>query len=337
MRRSTRSTIDRTLTSLVICRVATDRLPEFLQLVEEFENAPPPAFCLEREAWSKVGDPEAYCLIERWADLPSLQAHQASDRHRALLGGIRALGRLEGERLLGGVALGAERAPALAQLVVHDLRNPLAAVSALVSVVEERIAGAAGLEQEAEDLRVARAECRRISRMLSDLLVLSRIERKRLHPHRAATPVRKLLDDVACAIAARVAASGVLVLVEADATVAPLDRELVRRLLDNLAENALRHVHAGDSIQLAAHAEGGKLLRIAVRNTGPEVPARVQRKLFRADLLSDDGAGGTGLGLYVCRLVAEAHAGSISLVTRAGWSVSFEVVLPLGAGPMGAP
>jgi two-component system, OmpR family, sensor kinase len=136
--------------------------------------------------------------------------------------------------------------------------------------------------------------------------------------------VRDLVDDVARAVAARADALGAEVAVDADATIARIDCDLVRRLLDNLVESALRQVGKGDRIQLAARGEGPERLRLAVRHTGRDIPARVQSRLFEPE-------GGTGLGLYVCRLVAEAHAGSISLVARAGWTVSFEVVLPLGA------
>lgn len=327
---------DQTRTSILVCRIAGERLQEFLQLVNDFEDAPP-RFCLEREVWLKVREPEVYCLVERWPNLASLRSHQASDAHRALLGGIRALGALESHHLLGADAPAGDGVPALADLLVHDLRSPVATVSTLLSVVEERIAETPGLEEETEDLRVAGAECRRISQMLSNLLMLSRIERKRLRPAWAATAVRELLEEVAGAIGPRAAAATVAVLVDADATVARLDRKLTRRLLDNLAENALRHVRVGDRIQLASRAEGEQSVRIAVRNTGPAVPAHVRAKLFHADLFGDVAAGGAGLGLHMCRLVAEAHAGSISLVDRAGWNVSFEVVLPLRAGPGRAP
>jgi len=319
---------EETATSMVHCRIEAGGLPKFLGLIDAFERAPHPG-SLERGAWSKVGDPSAYCLIERWSDLASLQANRWTDAHRDLLVGIRSLGTLHPERLLVAPAPYVDDAPTLAELAAHDIRNSLAAVCALVVAVEERIAGAADLQTEVADLRVARAECRRMSRMVSDLVVRSRIERKRFHPEREATAVLSLLDDFARTIRSRAAASGVGVEVDADGTVAMLDRELVYRLLENLAENALRHVQGGGRIQLVARAEGDGLLRLAVRNTGPEVPARLHARLFRAD--ASAGVGGARLGLYACRLIAEAHGGTISLVARAGWNVSFEAVLPIAA------
>jgi signal transduction histidine kinase len=315
----------------VVSRAAAHRGPELLQLLEEHADGRLPPGCLKREVWSLLREPGLYAVVERWTDPWSMNQHRTSDAYRALLGGIRALGVLEGMRVLREEEPDADEPPTLAHLAVHDLRNPIATASALVSAVEERLRGA-GLVDEAEELRVARAECRRSSRMLSDLLLLSRIERKRFHPQRVATAVRDLLDEAARAIAARAAAARVAVDIDADGCVAPLDRELCRRLIDNLAENALRHVRAGDRIQLAAREEPERFLRIAFRNTGPEVPARVRATLFHADIVSDDGASSAGLGLYVCRLVAEAHGGTISLVARAGWDVSFEVILPISFG-----
>src|SRR5512142_559330 len=67
---------DQTRTSILVCRIAGERLQEFLQLVNDFEDAPP-RFCLEREVWLKVREPEVYCLVERWPNLASLRSHQA--------------------------------------------------------------------------------------------------------------------------------------------------------------------------------------------------------------------------------------------------------------------
>ncbi|WP_248360846.1 ATP-binding protein [Anaeromyxobacter oryzae] len=318
---------------------------EFLQLLGSYLGRGLPAGCLSRDAYVNVDAPEAFCLLEAWTDPGCLETHQASDAHRALRGGIRALASLEGEEVLHpGVP--AEQAPParldaphgrppLAQLLAHDLRSPVASIRALVALMVERLDGAPGLDDVVADLSLVRAECERLAAMIPDLLVESRIERKRLHAARVAVALRALVRDAARLAEPRAAACGAAVEVDVAGApeVASLDPSLVRRLLDNLASNAVRHVGPGDRIQLAAAAEGDRV-RIAVRNTGPEVPERVREMLADARVLDDARAGGErGLGLYVCRLVVEAHAGVFSLVSRAGWSVSFEAVLPLLPAP----
>jgi len=83
--------------------------------------------------------------------------------------------------------------PSLVDPVAHDLENPLASITVLVSLVQERLAGVLGLEGEAEDLRLVRTECARLARMISDLLVVSRIERKRLLAVRAPVAIISLV------------------------------------------------------------------------------------------------------------------------------------------------
>jgi len=89
----------------------------------------------------------------------------------------------------------------------------------------------------------------------------------------------------------------------------------------------VRFVGPGDRVELAA--EGGERLRLAVRNSGPPVPPEVRARLFERHATHGRRAWhNAGLGLYLCRLAAEAHGGSIALADRPGWNVSFEVEIP---------
>jgi two-component system heavy metal sensor histidine kinase CusS len=108
---------------------------------------------------------------------------------------------------------------------------------------------------------------------------------------------------------------------------------MARRLLENLVANAVRHVGAGDRVELAAEVEGG-LLRLAVRNSGPPVPPEARARLFEKHSTHGRRAWhNAGLGLHLCRLVAEGHGGRIGLVERPGWNVSFEAAFPLSGAP----
>jgi signal transduction histidine kinase len=148
--------------------------------------------------------------------------------------------------------------------------------------------------------------------------------------------VRNLLLEVARATAIRAQAREIRVDVTApEELVALLDASLARRMLENLLANALRHAAGGGRVELAAGAERDRLC-LAVRNTGEPVPPAARSRLFQKyATLGKDHAQRSGLGLYLCRLVAEAHGGSIALVEREGWNVSFEAELPL-APPRGS-
>jgi signal transduction histidine kinase len=148
-------------------------------------------------------------------------------------------------------------------------------------------------------------------------------------PATAPTP-RALLEQVARAAALRAADRAVTVEVAADPDLmAPLDLDLARRLLENLAGNALRFVDRGGRIELAASVDGATL-SLVVRNTGPVVPEAVRPHLFQKHAPEElRQVHNAGLGLYLCQLVAEAHGGQVALVETSGWSVTFEVRLPL--------
>jgi signal transduction histidine kinase len=224
------------------------------------------------------------------------------------------------------------RAESLAELVVHDLRNPLTVVLANVSLAIDALAGLPDLAEEREDLQIAHAEALRLSAMIGDLLVVPRLERGELRGHFAAGRVRDLLDTVARAREQQASAKGLRVEVVAPPElVAWIDELLVRRMLENLVGNALRHAPRGGRIELSARLERDRLL-LAVRNDGPAVDPAVRARLFQKYATHGQrDPRSCGLGLYLCRMVAELHGGRIALVEREGWSVSFEASLPLGA------
>ncbi len=228
-----------------------------------------------------------------------------------------------------------EEAETLAKLVVHDLKNPLAALQQFLWLARGllREMDAAPSPQELaearEHLDFALEEVKRLAAMIGDLLLISRLESTALKPRRQITLVRALLDQVASGMRLLGADRRVTVAVTTppDLT-ASLDPELARRLLENLGSNALRFVNSGGRLELMAEVANDVLV-LGVNNTGSEVPADLRPQLFQKH---SAGTGQTahnlGLGLYLCRLVAEAHGGTMVLAERAGWSASFEARLP---------
>lgn len=223
-------------------------------------------------------------------------------------------------------------AEALAQVIVHDLKNPLATLLQYVGLAEAELRSAPGAGAAVDYLEHAGDEGRRLSKLIGDLLLVYRLEQGVMAPVRESVVVTLLLDAVVQRYRARGAERGVRLELQADdGLVALLDLDLVQRLLENLVANALRHVGRGDVVRVEARAEDGQV-RLAVRNTGPPVPVELRDSLFRRFV-----TGGmrewhnAGLGLYLCRLVAEAHGGTIALADRSGWNVSFEITIPAPA------
>ena len=146
---------------------------------------------------------------------------------------------------------------------------------------------------------------------------------------RETTPMAVLLERIAEAHRPRARQRGVTVQVAAEAGLcAPIDFELAQRLLENLVNNALRYVAEGDRIELGAESfDDGVVL--AVRNSGVPVPPEARAKLFEKYVTRGRREWhNAGLGLYLCRLVAEAHRGTIHCEPRAAGGTRFRIVLP---------
>jgi signal transduction histidine kinase len=273
----------------------------------------------------------AFAAVAAWAGtrMVGLAASTAADKHAALVARRRAEDALaahaeaaaQRDSLLDARAISEE----LSAAIVHDLKNPLATLLQYAALAESQLQEAGAAPQVLADLRLIGDEGRRLAKLIGDLLLVHRLERGGLQLRREPIPVPLLLERVAESHRPRARQRGVTVEVRAPAALmASIDAELTLRFLENLVANALRHVGDGDRIELAASAtdEG---LRLAVRNSGAPVPAEARSKLFEKYATKGRREWhNAGLGLYLCRLVAEAHGGRCELAERDGWSVSFE-------------
>ncbi|HXJ82975.1 MAG TPA: HAMP domain-containing sensor histidine kinase [Candidatus Methylomirabilis sp.] len=262
-----------------------------------------------------------------------LAARAAAEARSAREARRHGLEMLEANKALRAVQAEAE---ALSAVIVHDLRNPLASIWANLEEVRDTLPSSNTNGREAIDSAVE--ELRRVSDMTGDLLLVTRLENRPTLPT-STVSVDELFRDLERAFAPLVRRAGASFewrrTGDAPAKV-PADPQLIRRVFDNLLTNAARHVGKGDRVEVIAERDGDRL-RLAVRNSGPPVPSETRARLFEKHATSRGrGWANVGLGLYMCRLVAEQHGGSIALVDRPGWNVSFEVTLPVVPG-LGSP
>jgi signal transduction histidine kinase len=110
-----------------------------------------------------------------------------------------------------------------------------------------------------------------------------------------------------------------------------IDGELIGRIIENLLDNSVRYAPRGGKVVLRAVAQDKNLL-VEVGNSGPEIPSLEQERMFDRYYRLESGRRGSrsnrGLGLYFCRLAAEAHQGSISVVSRPDLPACFVLSLP---------
>lgn len=219
----------------------------------------------------------------------------------------------------------------LARLLVHDLKNPLSGVVSNLEFLARAARDERGTfgDDERKALEDARGGARRLLALVEGLVQVEQAATGQLVAQRSRTSLQTLLGDV-MGIAARTAVENdiTLEMVVPAGLEADLDAGLVGRAVENLVANALRYAPGGRIELRAEERPGGVALSVA--NTGTGVPAEARPHLFEKYGPRRRPAAGLhlGVGLYLCRCVAEAHGGTITLVDDPGWAARFVLWLP---------
>ena len=226
--------------------------------------------------------------------------------------------------------------------VSHELRTPLTALLGFI----ETLRGAARDDAEARErfLATMEREAQRMTRLVDDLLNLSRVEEnERVRPTapvEIGALVRSTLDDMGSVIDA----SGRDVRVEdaAGGATVPGDAAQLRQLIMNLTENALKYGAAGTpvTIALTAPATLPELRRdgvaLSVHNEGDGIAAhhipRLTERFYRVDTHRSRAVGGTGLGLAIVKHIVNRHRGRMRIDSAPGQGVTVRISLPVQDG-----
>ncbi|MBC8132542.1 MAG: HAMP domain-containing histidine kinase [Deltaproteobacteria bacterium] len=224
-----------------------------------------------------------------------------------------------------------EDATAILALAAHELKNALGGIGVALARCEQRLQ--AGKAITADDIGVARAEVRRLSALVNDLLDGARVDLGDVHVQVAPLDVAALAREV---VEMFRAARGRLVTL--DLPPQPLmidaDSERLRGVLINYLENAVKYAPepAAISVSVKSTASNGPV-RISVSDEGPgiqpEDQARLFQRFFRAPTVARRTQG-LGLGLYLCRAIAEAHGGTAGVDSTPGAGATFWVEVPRG-------
>jgi signal transduction histidine kinase len=209
----------------------------------------------------------------------------------------------------------------------HELRTPL---TALQAKLENFVDGVERADDEA--LRGMLRQVERLSRLVTQLLDLSRLESGAVPIDRASFAVADVVDGAADEI--RLHTPGVMIDVDVPAELAiDGDRERIHQVLANLLGNAVRHSPGGEPISVAAHRAGERVV-IEVCDRGPGVAPgdehRVFERFYRADSARAADDGGAGLGLAIARWVVELHGGEIWVEPNRSRGCRMVVELPAG-------
>ncbi|HXH04645.1 MAG TPA: ATP-binding protein [Candidatus Competibacteraceae bacterium] len=212
----------------------------------------------------------------------------------------------------------------------HELRTPLTSLSMGIGMLVER-APFAPHSRERELLDTVYEELQRLLRLVNDLFDLSRFQAGKQSLERVPCEPAALLQAARQRFALHAADQGVELTLELQP---PLPRVLVdethfARLLDNLIGNALRHTPAGGRVILGARRAGSRL-EIRVADTGPGIDFAQQARVFEPFVQVGGGnSGGAGLGLAICKEIAQHHGGTLTLSSWPGRGATFVVTLPV--------
>ncbi|MEJ8570952.1 phosphate regulon sensor histidine kinase PhoR [Microbaculum marinum] len=218
----------------------------------------------------------------------------------------------------------------------HELRTPLASVTGFI----ETLQGPARNDADARErfLEIMAVQARRMSRLIDDLMSLSRIELKAHVRPETVVDVAPILEHVADAMHPLAIESGVEL--KLDIRDRPLsvvgDRDELAQVFQNLVHNAIKYGQSGGRVDVTAvsvQRGAGKPARasVTVRDYGPGIAAehlpRLTERFYRVDTASSREKGGTGLGLAIVKHILNRHHGQLLIDSKPGEGAEFKVLL----------
>jgi signal transduction histidine kinase len=218
----------------------------------------------------------------------------------------------------------------LISMIYHDLRSPLTNVVSSLDVL-----GAAVTAQNEPAFRsllnIAVRSTERIQRLTNSLLDINRLEAGQAIVNRQEVDVTELVAEAVDAVQPLTANKNQELTVELPPELPPVlvDGDMIRRVLINLMENAVKFSPTGGTVTLGAAVEAAGL-RLWVSDTGPGIPTTEQERIFDkfTRLNIKEGPRGLGLGLAFCRLAILGHGGRIWVEAAAPTGARFVFTLP---------
>jgi two-component system, OmpR family, phosphate regulon sensor histidine kinase PhoR len=212
----------------------------------------------------------------------------------------------------------------------HELRTPLASLLGYVETLADGAGEDADIRQRF--LKIMHDEARRMDRLISDLISLSRIEAEKYRAPAESIVLGDLIQQVCSELSGDPRAAD---LVTEIATVPPVrgDRTQLSQLLHNVIGNAMKYGRHGTPVTVSLRGEGETMVSLTVSDQGEGIPAehipRLTERFYRVDSGRSRSLGGTGLGLAIVKHVIERHRGRLDIASTVGVGSTVTVRLPI--------
>ncbi|MFC1902382.1 ATP-binding protein, partial [Chloroflexota bacterium] len=216
--------------------------------------------------------------------------------------------------------------------ISHELRSPLASIKGFVSTLLRTDTKWRDEEQQ-DFLEIIDQETDRLTRLITDIMDISRIDAGALKLDRGKYRVSEILDLISSTLASIAKNHKLNVVVPSELPLVLVDEMRIGQVFINLVENATKFSRQGNTITISAHLSGDELIA-SVEDRGDGVSPELQDKLFdrlyqTTSFATGRKRGGTGLGLSICRGIIEAHGGRIWLENKLDKGSTFSFSLPV--------
>lgn len=215
--------------------------------------------------------------------------------------------------------------------VSHELRTP---ISLLQGYTESIVDGIVTEPDEIRDsLAIVLDESKRLNRLVNELLNVARMDAEGLSVEKELQPIQHLLDKMESKYRMQSEELGLTMTFDSnnDEQLWNYDMDRMDQVLTNLIDNATRYTQAGDSIKISIDEDSDfNILTITDTGTGiaPEHLKQVFDRFYKVDAARKRGKQGTGLGLFICKMIIEEHGGRIDVESELGKGTSFIIRLP---------
>ncbi|PFZ15058.1 sensor histidine kinase [Bacillus thuringiensis] len=211
----------------------------------------------------------------------------------------------------------------------HELRTPLAVIQSKTDVLFQ--SPSATIEEKAMDISTISKECRRLSKLVSNLLLLARSDSNQIEMDKKTFELDKLLEEIVAPYKeiASYQEKEMILKVERDVSFMA-DRERIHQMMVILLDNAMKYTNEGGHIQIDC-TQTSSSIRIQVKDDGIGVKEEDIPKLFDRFYQGDRARStseGAGLGLSIANWIVEKHYGKISVESKWGDGTCFEVIFP---------